>query len=141
MVYCLEVKSTVRPPKVITQFFTELVSTDYNEVTLEEVLPKYLKTCQGGLFYWGAEFPDDWVAFRRTLWNHGQTPVSYEITLSIRNYVELQFKDSNGGNLYPKVGFAYILTKDKAMIEDYTLARLEPFSRYNEEYNDAWILK
>lgn len=139
--YSYEIKDTVRPPKVVMDFFTELVSTDYAEHSLEEVLPKYLMPCEDGLFHWGADYPDDWIAFRRTLWNHGQTPTDFEVTMSLRNYIELQFKDANGENLYPKVGFIYQLADDKPIIQDYTLGRLEPFSKYNEEYDDAWIPK
>lgn len=128
-------------PKVVLSLFEDLVSTDYATFTLEDVLPKYLESCEDGLFDWSPVYPMEWVAFRRTLWNHGQTPTSFEVVRTGDGYVEVQLFDSAGTKLYPLVGFFYQLTEDKAKIADYTLCRLEPFSRYDEEYNKEWLLR
>lgn len=137
----VEFTTEPRPSKVVLRMFEDLVTADYQVDTLEEILPNYLVTSEDGLFDWSGEYPSDWTAFRRTFWNHGQTPKSFEVVASDKDYVELQLYDADSQPLYPRVAFFYQLSDDKTKIADYTLCRLEPFSRYDEEYNEEWLLK
>ena len=63
---------------------------------------------------------------------------SYSISKSLDGYIEIVLQDKDGNALYPKVGMRYQMTDDDRYITKYTIGRLEPFSRYDEEYSELW---
>lgn len=63
---------------------------------------------------------------------------SYEVNKALEGYIELTLKDKDGNSIYPRVSMRYEMTPDNRYITTYTIGRLSPFSRYDEEYSELW---
>lgn len=125
-------------PSIISEFFDYWI---VNSNSLDDAVDKFVVPASEGE-------PDESVSsfldgrnalsFEYVIFNRKPVPISYAITFACRGYVELVFTQEDGAPDYPRVGMWYELTEDGNKIADYTLARLQPFSRLHEEYDKQW---
>lgn len=128
----------VKPPAVIVSFLDEVIASNTDKTDFVTVLNKYLDTGVSSGFGWSATPSHNWVAFKRTIFNHGDIPVSYEIAASYEGLIELVLYDVQGDALYPRLTLAYKLSDDGQTIVDFTFARMQPFSILDSEYKEDW---
>lgn len=122
-------------PQVIVDFLENLL---VGEEPLEDVLERYLED-SGISKMENPEANSHYVFFEYVLFTR-ETPItSYEITSSEEGYVEATLFDANGEAIWPRFGMAYKLNWDRTKISDYTIGRLQPYSRRHEEYSQRWV--
>ena len=80
----------------------------------------------------------DILSFEYILTMSEGQPHGYVVKDSTDGYLEFCILDIEGEETYPRVAFSYSLVEDESKIADYSLARLQPFSRRNEEYDERW---
>lgn len=121
-------------PKVINDFLLDY--RDNNWHIDDTLAAKYF--LNGGdsetTSYLDAEFESIFCGFLE----YRQEPKDLRIDSVNASVVEITMLDGAGNALYPKVLFTYKLTNGKAFIRELSLSRLQPFSRYDSEFNEAW---
>lgn len=128
-------------PEVVIKLLDSLTDGDeYYADILEESLPRYLSTsCQPNVGTTVFAYTEDFINFESIFFSlPHEKPHSYILTAVADGYVEILLLDSEECPMYPRIGFAYILSEDSSEITGYTLARLQPFSVYDEEYREHW---
>ncbi len=128
------------PPLVITKLFTDWIAAGDNPTARKGVLSLCIDYSEYATEIEANDMQEqDLQNFLDVLMPRDGTQVAgFEVTAMMNNFVEVTLMDEEGRPLYPRVGLAYKLTPNGVFITDYTLGRLQPFSRYDEEYSDLW---
>lgn len=128
------------PPRVITKLLTDLVAAGNNPTKRKGTLSLCIDYSDCATEIEASDMQEqDLQNFTEVLTPRDDAVVGdYEITIVTDRFVEIVLLDAKGRPLYPRVGLVYELTDDGLFIKNYTLGRLQPFSRYDEEYSSLW---
>lgn len=122
-------------PGVVVKFLDAVIGPDSD---LGSACAQYLVTSGGESRISGDTSTQDYVHFETVFFSFNDGVASYEIRKEFPGYAEVVLYDDHGSELYPCVAFHYSLNPDGTMIEDYSIARLQPFSTKDREYNELW---
>lgn len=134
----MEAYGPAEQPQLVLDFLEAITAEDCD---VEGTLRKYLVTTKAGDFGISSTKIGairDKLSFDYVLRPKGETLYGYQLVFSEPNYVEFSILDEKGNCTYPLVGFGYELTEDGSKIADYSMGRLQPFSRLHPEYRKEW---
>lgn len=126
--------------RVVTDLLDEIIREDYNASSAIYIFPKYFTSLEGQMpppksalmdYYSVEQDLFEQVVYKYTVGYKG-----YEVEAVTDEYVEISLINFDGSYDYPKVGLWYTIKGGK--IDTWRLARLLPFSRYDEEYSEDW---
>lgn len=132
-------------PETIEQFLSEYFSDDFRFFEGTNAFYRYFKSLEGQtpetVGEWGVAPEEE--AFKdvtESLLDGGIEAVGeYTVTPVSDSFCIIRMYYATSGELIaPPVGFWYKLTADGTKIEDYAIARLQPFSRYDSEFSEDW---
>lgn len=123
-------RGQVKQPAVVLSLLDELIAedADYEEILEKYVVPNESTSGLGSM--------RDSLSFSYIL--DAEEVTGYEVIQSSEGYLEFALLDEAGEPTYPLVVFAYVLTDAGDKIADYSLGRLQPFSRLHPEYGEEW---
>lgn len=126
--------------EVVTKFLDEIIVDEYNPSTALHIYPKYFVSLKD------ADIPEDAALmdyypleqdlFEQVFYAYVDGYKGYEIEAVTDEYAEISLVNLDGSYDYPKVGLWYTIRSGR--IDRWRLARLQPFSVYNEEYSEDW---
>lgn len=121
---------SVKPPEVLERLLCDMTTLSTSE--FHDVFPSYFnENSEEEIVEIQNQFEEVFAYFLPKVdW--------FTITASYPGFLEIVLLDKEGTPLYPRIAFSYKLNKQSNLIEDFSIARLQPFSRYDEEYNEAW---
>lgn len=116
----------------VVLFLNEFLDPNYSSTEEHSVFASYFAE-------WDAEDPD---ALETTfvdvmkLWSPGYR--SFELEAVSDNFCIVRLYTEDGEFVAPPIGFWYTITADGLKIDNWEICRLQPFSRYDEEFSVLW---
>ena len=131
-------------PATVTAFWDEYFGDDFEFYTEGNAFYKYFKSLEGAtpdtVGEWGVSPEEDAFSMvTESMLEGGITVVDhYEMEPISSNFCIIRLYREDDTPINPPVGFWFKLTADGKKFEDYCLARLLPYSRYDEEFSEDW---
>lgn len=123
-----------RTPAVVIDFLDTMIDENAG---LAVACEEYLATTDKAMI-----LPDtpnsDMLQFQAVFYSYVDNISDYQIKYRSDSYIELVLLDENQQEIFPRVGFFYKLSANKKKIADYSICRLQPFSRYDKEFSELW---
>lgn len=137
-------KKVPQLPTTVSAFWAEYFSDEFEFYTEGNAFYKYFKSLEGLTPAEAGEWDispeeEDFSQVTESMLEDGIKAVDhYDITPVSNNFCIIKMYFADGTPINPPVGFWFKLTADGKKFEDYCLARLLPYSRYDEEYSEDW---
>lgn len=124
-----------RGPEVaepVVLFLNEFLDPNYSTTSQHSVFASYFEE-------WDADAPNSleeiFVGVMK-LWSPGYT--TFEVEPISDSFCIVRLYTDDGTFVAPPIGFWYTLTSDGLKISDWEICRLQPFSRYDDEFSVLW---
>lgn len=124
-----------RGPEVaepVVLFLNEFLDPNYSTTSQHSVFASYFEE-------WDADDPNSleeiFVGVMK-LWSPGYT--TFEVEPISDSFCIVRLYTDDGTFVAPPIGFWYTLTSDGLKISDWEICRLQPFSRYDDEFSVLW---
>lgn len=137
-------KKVLEVPATVAAFWAEYFGDEFEFYTEGNAFYKYFKSLEGltpeQAGEWGiSPEEDDFSHVTESMLDGGISNVDhYSLTPVSDNFCIIKMYFEDGTPINPPVGFWFKLTSDGKKFEDYCLARLLPYSRYDEEFSEDW---